>query len=109
MNRDGKTINLNEGNYGRSIPFIIKGSVYINDEFVFKIAQDAGKPPILEKVYKVEALNEDNTFSFNFTLTKEESAKLPAGDYAWGLHQYRKEKLYDTLVSNERFKVKEVV
>jgi hypothetical protein len=109
LKRDGKTIILDQGNYGRSIPFIIKGSVYVNDEFIFRISQDVGKPFIFEKIYRVESLNEDNTFTFDVSLTKEESEQLIAGDYAWGLHHYRQGKLYDTLVSNERFRVKGVV
>lgn len=99
LNGEGTKIYMAEGDFGEEMPFVITGEdIEKDDLFVFKISD--GEKDVVEKKY---TLNEG---VFLLSFTKEETELLPKGKYSWGLKQYRKDKLINTIVLSEQFMVK---
>jgi len=98
LNGDGTKIYMAEGDFGEETPFVLTGEdIEKDDLFVFKIKNK--EKNIIEKKY---TLNEG---VFLLSFTEEESKLLPAGNYRWGLKQYRQDKLINTIVLSGKFEV----
>lgn len=92
-------ITMFEGDFGEKLPFkITSGEVLEGDVLRFIIKGDYERIIINKEMEVVEN-------SFNFSLTKDETSKLKAGEYEWSLKQYRDDLLIDTLTANNVFKV----
>lgn len=92
-------IKMYEGDFGEQLPInIVKGEILKEDILKF-IIQDKRHNDIINK--EVEVSNN----SFVFSLTQEETNLLKEGTYLWGLKQYRKDYLQDTLAANNIFEV----
>ena len=78
---DGKTIKMNEGDYGEIITFnLTSGNILSTDDITFIIEDIANKEHILTK--KVDIINQ-NTFELSFT--QSESNQLTINKYLWGI------------------------
>lgn len=99
FNVNNYTIKMYEGDFGEVLPFeITEGEILENDTLRF-IIQNKAYTEIINKVMTVI----EN--KFDFSLTQEESNLLQAGEYLWGLKQYRGYALVDTLTANNKFEV----
>ena len=98
LNGNGTSIHMAEGDFGEEMPFVITGEdIEKDDIFVFKIKNK--EKEIIKKNYTL------NERVFLLSFTEEESKLLPAGNYRWGLKQYREGKLINTIVLSEQFRV----
>lgn len=96
---EGLDIEMFEGDFGEKLPMnIIEGDILEDDVLKF-IIETSSHNEIINKEVEVS----DN--SFNFSLKKQETSLLKAGNYLWGLKQYRDDLLVDTLTANNKFKV----
>ena len=97
----GNDLQMDEGDFGITLPFIVKGTTLtVSDcmRFVFMDGQTG--ETVLEKSF---TNIQDNTVPF--VLTEEESAQLPAGAYVYDLEWYQDGIFQCKLVQNGIFKV----
>lgn len=104
----GKKLIIDEGDYGKGLPFTLSGDIEVNDKFIFRFSKSTKDPAILELVIEVDELNGNGGFSFDLIFDKEQSSKFRQGSYIYSLSQYRDGEFYDTLIGNEAFEVRGV-
>lgn len=104
----GKTIIMDEGDYGLDIAFKITGDVLVTDKIEFKIKENKYSKEILIKEL-LNLSNEDGKFIFILSFTSEESEKLLVGNYIYGIKQYRDNELLNTIIKAEPFMVEKGV
>ena len=106
----GKTIVMDEGDYGLSLPFKISGGdILSTDTIKFTIkANEYDEEAKISKTY-TNLTSEDESFVFDFSLSESESALLPAGDYLYGLKQYRNGEFLNTIRKSATFRVEKGV
>lgn len=93
---DGKTIKMNEGDYGEIITFnLTSGNILPTDDITFIIENEKNKEQILTK--KVDIINQN---TFELTFTQNESNQLKINKYLWGILWKRDGELIDTLQIN---------
>ena len=103
---EGKKIIMDVGDYG--LPLIMKivnasGQILNTDTIKFSIKK--GNEVIVEKEYKDLQTDENDKLYFTFSLTKEESEKLPEDKYIYEVEAYRDEVYLNTLMNNGLFLV----
>lgn len=104
-----RTIYMDEGDFGLSLPFKIKIGVEPADIIRFSIKKNKYiDEVIIEKEFSNLA-DENDEFVFDLEITKEESERLKEGTYKWGIKQYRNDELLNTIVDEESFIVKKGV
>lgn len=97
----GTYLKMNEGDYGEIITFnLIEGNILSLDNITFVVENIKTKEKILEK----DCHFVDST-SFEVQLSKEDSDKLPKGNYLWGILQERDGELIDTLTIDNKLVV----
>ena len=90
-----KRIVIAEGNYGMDIRIDVKNSSFeIGDTLTFVIKDNINDIRLVEMSYPIEDL-QDNTVSLNILLSEEDSAKIPEGQYIWGIEHTRQGMLED--------------
>lgn len=98
---DFDNIKINEGDFGVILPITVTG---LKDgesvKFVIK-KSDESEEKILTKDFPVESSK------INFQLTKEETEKLPQGEYLYDALQYKENVLKNTICVDKQFKVEE--
>ena len=104
----GKDLTLDEYNYGMGIPFTLSGDIQKDDQFILRFRTSLQAPVLFEIIHTVTEVNDTDTFEFVLTFTKEQSYKLPKGDYVYSLSQYRDGELFNTLIKSSKLTVKGV-
>ncbi len=94
----GKKIVMNKGDYGLPIIFNLYGPLLQNGDVAKFIIGD-----IIEKEYELS--ENDGKFSFVFSLTESESAKLTDDYYTYSVKAYRNGEYLDTLRDDEDFEL----
>ena len=97
----GNDLQMDEGDYGVALPFVVKGTTLTAAEcmrFVFMDGQSG--ETVLEKSFTDI---QNNTVLF--ILTQEESAQLPGGAYVYDLEWYQDGVFQCKLIQNGIFKV----
>lgn len=101
---------MDEGDWGLSLPFKLTGdNILSTDVIEFKIKKDAYDEKTIIKKQFSNLSQENETFVFVLDFTKEESDKLPANKYRYGLKQYRDGELLNTIIKDESFEVEKGV
>jgi hypothetical protein len=99
-------ITMTEGDFGITLPIEIetkKGeTITENTDFIIKIFKKINTEPLISKTYSDI---ENNTIEFS--LTQEESSRLPTGDYCYDLDWYQNGVFMCNLVRAEEFVVEE--
>ena len=106
LKAQGKTIIMDEGDYGLSLPFKVSGGdIMSTDTIEFRIkTSEYDEDTILKKEY-TNLSEEDGKFVFDLSFNETESASLPAGEYQYGLKQYRNGEFLNTVRKSAPFKV----
>lgn len=97
----GNCIKMTRGDFGIGLPLSFP-ETQINEEdtLAFTIKKENGGPVIVRKTYS--GITER---SIDVTLTQEESARLPVGNYVWKVDWYREEEFLCCLAQPAPFKV----
>lgn len=94
-------IKIAEGNYGFYERINITSTLLqVGDTLTIVIINNNER--IIEKKYVIEEL-QNSTYSLDLILTKEDSSKLPVGNYIWGIEQSRTGALQDLLIGSSYF------
>lgn len=110
LKASGKTIIMNEGDYGLGLPFKITGKdVLTTDTFKFTIKENEYSDDIIYEKEFTNLSNEDDGFVFILSFSKEESEKISFGEYVYGIKQYRNNKFINTILNKAKFKVEKGV
>lgn len=97
---EGLTIEMFKGDFGEKLPINITEGEILEGDILRFIIETPSNEKVINKIVDVY----DGMFVFS--LTKAETSLLGAGEYLWGLKQYRDDYLVDTLVANNKFIVK---
>lgn len=98
----GITIEMDEGDYGVSLTYKLKGDVLSSDVIKLKIKNS--EEVFIEKEF-TNLIEKDGKTEFTFTISQEDSDKLKAGTYYYGIKQYRNDILLNTIIRKAEFKV----
>lgn len=93
-----------EGDYGTAISFKIRGELLKTDVLTFRIKKNKYSEVIVE-ITQSDLQQIDDKFILNICLSKEQSEKIKAGDYIYGIDIYREDVLLKTLVAENKFEV----
>lgn len=104
INEQTGIITLIEGDYGTVISFKIEGELLKTDILTFRIKENKNSETIVE-ITQSDLQKLDNNFILNIYLSKEQSEKLKAGDYIYGIDIYREDVLLKTLIAENKFEV----
>lgn len=97
----GQTLSMAEGDFGVELPVEIEGTeLTANDSIKITIKTAKNGSTVIEKDFSAIV---DNRFILE--LTEEESAKLPAGTYAYSLDWYQDGIFMCNIVLASAFKV----
>ena len=108
LKNQGKTIKMDEGDYGLDLTFRITGNLLSTDTIKFIIKANEYSEEILCKEFS-NLSEEDGEFVFVLSFSKEETSKLSAGDYKYGIKQYRDGEFLNTVIKSAAFKVEKGV
>lgn len=110
LKSENNKILMDEGDWGLSLPFKLTGDNILSTDVVeFKIKENLyDEKTIIEKQFS-NLSQDDGEFVFVLDFTKEESDKLPANEYRYGLKQYRDGELLNTIIKDELFQVEKGV
>lgn len=89
----GTNITMAEGDYGVSLPFIVKGVTFTNNDSIGFVVKSVTGDELINKVFSSNASNKVNIY-----FTEEESAKLPAGTYRYRLDWYQDGAFMDNII-----------
>lgn len=92
-----KRISMVQSDFGEILPITVH-NVLTTDTLKFIIYKE-------DNIIVSKDFNVDENNVMNFTLSKEESAKLEVGNYCYAVKQYRDDTLIDTLEIDRGFKV----
>lgn len=106
VDEEKKRIEMNKGDFGIILTFTFTDIEGTDIKFKIYETDDNDKKAIVEKIFNSSDI-EDNKIKIE--LTEEESNKLNTKNYYWGLYQYIKDELKNTLIVDKIFKVKEGV
>ncbi|MBO5143035.1 MAG: hypothetical protein J6C46_08650 [Clostridia bacterium] len=95
-------LEMTEGDYGTALPMVISGGVLDTDEKI-KISIYDYKTHVIKVVKEYSNITNG---TFDFSLTKEESALLPVGDYVYSVEWFQEDTFVGTLINAEDFTVK---
>ena len=88
LKSDGKTIIMNEYDYGLDLPFKLSGDVLWADKIVFSIKKNIyQEEKIIRKEFN-DLVNEDEKIVFVLSFTEDEIKLLPSGNYIYMIIQY---------------------
>ena len=111
LRAEGKKIIMDEGDYGLSLPFKLSGNnILITDTIKFKIKKNIydEEEAIIEKEF-TNLSEEDGVIVFSLDFTKNDSNKLTANKYHYGLKQYRNGEFLNTIIKDGDFEVEKGV
>ena len=95
----GQNIQMTRGDYGLELPITVTGATFAaGDALQLRITQRGA-----DKLVKTFDTIQDNTV--RLTLTAEESAALPVGDYVYALDWYRDGAFLCNVIPAASFKV----
>lgn len=105
LKSDGKTITMNEYDYGLDLPFKLSGDILTTDKIVFSIKKNIyQEEKIIRKEFN-DLVNEDGKIVFVLSFTEDETKLLPSGNYIYMIHQCRHCKMHNTIVKDGIFTV----
>ena len=100
VNQETKLISMIENDFGEILPIRFTSGKILETDIIKFIIYDKNETKLLNKPFNVV----DNIL--NFQLTKEETLKIPKGNYFYSVKQFRGEELIDTLQMDNDFIVK---
>lgn len=108
LKASGKTIIMDEGDYGLDLPFKIRGDILSTDTIKFTIKENEYSDEVLYKEF-TNLSEEDGVFVFVLSFTQEDSKKLLSGNYKYGIKQYRDGEFLSTIIKSDKFIVEKGV
>lgn len=102
-NDETKQIEMIEGDFGLALPITLNVDDTVfgaEDHFAIKIFEELDGTPVVEKEYSNIT---DNTIEFS--LTKEESDKLPKGRYYYDIDWFQGDSFLGNIIRQKIFKV----
>lgn len=100
----GKTIIMDEGDYGLDLPFKLSGkNILANDTIAFKIGYGLYSDKCIVKKEFNNLVEKDGKFVFVLNFDKNETELLKSGEYVYGLKQYRDGEFLNTIINCEKF------
>lgn len=100
VDENTKRITINEGDFGIILPITFNGDVLDTDTINF-IIRDREEKEIINKPFNPSGK------ILNLQFTKEESKKLPKGQYFYGMKQFRDTILVNSVAVKKIFIVEE--
>lgn len=102
-NKNSTDITMTEGDFGVSIPIVVKGiTIDSGDSVLLTIKKERNGTELLEKVFTNIV---DNTIDLSFTESETDDLKI--GTYVYTLDWYKGSQFMYCLVNNAKLKVED--
>ena len=102
-NKGSNKLSMVEGDYGLTLPLIINGiTISTDDKLNFYIKKDKNSEKIVDQNYE----NIENN-TINLTFSKEESDRLPIGNYKYAIDWYKQDTFCGNIIKEKDFEVED--